>query len=91
MNVEFQNSMTKMPVTEDIVVNGEKIGEIEPWQDRFHSKIHLPGYLCLIQGFGFSKEEAIQNAIRSGRLSGVELLSEINALEDKLLGKGKED
>lgn len=91
MEVEFQNQRLTAPVTEDILVKGEKIGEMEPWRGGFHTRIHLPGYINLIQGYGKTKEEAILNAIRGGRHNGVKLLSEINALEKMFLGLDKEE
>ena len=53
----------------EVLLDGESIGRIEPWREReWHASLNVPlkggrSDHVLIQGFGFSHDEAIANAV----------------------------
>lgn len=74
MNVTFTPKEQQAVVDENIVVDGEVVGYMKPYYsehgaDRFHTGIMVPDGRgsVLIQGFGVTREDAIRDALESGR------------------------
>jgi hypothetical protein len=88
MNVTFKSKLKEDVLREEhIIVGGEVVGEMleRTTGSRYHAVFNVAGgNIGLIQGFGPTKEEAIQNAVSEGRIE-VSLRTEtINQLAKKL-------
>ncbi len=94
MNITFVPEMAADTVIEEIVIDGQTCGEMKvrvapgPYQSPFHASLYAGerSMNTLIQGFGAKREEAVLDALRSGRENAERVLVEIAALEKRLLG-----
>lgn len=91
MNVTFTPKEQQVVVEENIVVDGEVVGFMKPYYSehctvRFHARIRVPGGTgsVLIQGFGVTREDAIRDALESGRTEYEAFLVNLTALAGKI-------
>ena len=91
MNVQFSEKAPVSGVTENIIISGRSVGQIEmlndiePYKTRFHASIKNNFVLCgLLQGFGTTREAAIVDALQKGAKDAVATLSFIQKLENEL-------
>lgn len=90
MNIEFKETMPQAEKTEKMIVRGEIVGDITSRSGFSHGSLYHAcfnvegGNIGLIQGFGDTKIEAIQNAIIQGRIDAEKRLVSIAELETKL-------
>jgi len=92
MNINFE-SAKQVVRRENMVIDGVVVGWIEfkePGSQYYHRGaewhcgFNLPGRISLIQGFGATPDEAINNAIAKAKEDAYRLLSDIAALENRL-------
>jgi len=87
MKIEFKSTIPAQPA-EEIYIGDKKIGTIKQHVEfsgsPFHAAINLPGEISLIQGYGATREKAIQAALNKGWEDANKLLCEIAALQTLL-------
>lgn len=94
MKIEFKESALEVDKTEDIILHGRKIGEMhiharkEYCGRHYHAAINIRGgHLGLIQGHGETKEQAVREALATGRKEAETELVSIAELETELFGE----
>ena len=93
MNITFSPADPRPVLEENITIDGAVIGTIKPWESngktRFHAHLSIPvaSYRTQsVSGFGDTKEEAIQNAIETGKADITTCLEKLAELEEKING-----
>ena len=91
MNIEYKPTSPQAEVKEDIILNGRKIGTVQPYVpayglangDKYQVQLHF-GNQIYPGGFGVTKEEAIANALQIATEIAAAFVAEVSALRAEM-------